>query len=118
TMLAGLALDRAEFAWLYYPTTPEALPPYDLDPDLMWFLIDGRRRQGLAHLLEERSGRTLGYVGHTCEGVASHQGNNVVWGPCLVWRRQATGDTVVERLFGAIVERGGRFKFVSYANPL
>ncbi len=116
--LNRLVLDRAEFAWLYYPTNPEALPPYDLDPELMWFLLDGRSRQGLAHLLEERSGRALGYVGHTCEGSARRQGENTVWGPCLVWRRQAAGDTLVERVFGAVVERGGRFKFVSYANSL
>jgi hypothetical protein len=31
---------------------------------------------------------------------------------------QAPGDTVDERLFGPIVERHGRFKFVSFANKL
>jgi hypothetical protein len=35
-----------------------------------------------------------------------------------VRRVQAPGDTVRERLFGPILERGGRFKFVSYANRL
>jgi hypothetical protein len=28
------------------------------------------------------------------------------------------GDTTRQRLFGSIVERGGRFKFVSYANDM
>ena len=30
--LHRLVLSRAEFAWLYYPTTQHALPPYYLDP--------------------------------------------------------------------------------------
>jgi hypothetical protein len=30
----------------------------------------------------------------------------------------ATGDTIGERLFGLVVERGGVYKFVSYANKL
>ncbi len=116
--LAVLALDRAEFAWLYYPTSREALPPYDLDPGLMWFLLEGRSRQGLAHLLEERGGRPLRYLGHTCEEAPRQEGANTVWAPCVVARLQAPGDTVVERLFGAIVERRGTSKFVSYANSL
>jgi hypothetical protein len=35
-----------------------------------------------------------------------------------VLRVQAPGDTVEERLFGLILEREGRFKFVSLANQL
>jgi hypothetical protein len=31
-------------------------------------------------------------------------------------RLSVDGGTAAKRLFGAIVERGGRFKFVSYAN--
>jgi hypothetical protein len=116
--IAVLALDRAEFAWLYYPTSPEARPPYDLEPGLMWFLLEGRSRQGLTHLLEERGGRPLGYLEHACEGAPRLEGANSVWAPCVVVRLQAPGDTVGERLFGAIVERGGTFKFVSYANSL
>jgi hypothetical protein len=36
----------------------------------------------------------------------------------VVRRLPSPGDSVSERLFGPIVERGGRFKFVSYANKL
>jgi hypothetical protein len=35
-----------------------------------------------------------------------------------VRRRPAAGELVNERLFGLIVERDGRFKFVSLANKL
>ena len=37
--------------------------------------------------------------------------------PCLI-RRRVDGALFDERLFGLIVERGGRFKFVSLANAL
>ena len=67
--------------------------------------------------LESRSGRPLDYVGYRCDSIPSHEGSNVVWGPCSV-RYRSGGRTREERLFGLIIEREGRFKFVSYANKL
>ncbi len=116
--LRALVMTKAEFAWLYYPTNPQALPPYDLAPDLMWFVLEGRSRQGIAAALETRAGRALHLVGHACDPVASREGENTVFGPCVVRRLQAPGDTVTERLFGPVIERGGSWKFVSYANKL
>jgi len=112
----ALVLTRAEFGWLYYPTTPQGLPPYELSPSLLWFLTDGATSQGVRRLFEERAGRPLGYRGYRCDPAPSREGANTVWGPCLVRRLQAAGDTVEERLFGLILERAGRFKFVSLAN--
>ena len=45
------------------------------------------------------------------------EGDNVVYAPCVV-RLVIQSDTVEQRLFGAIIERHGRFKFVSLANRL
>ena len=117
TALTRLALTPGEFGWLYYPTNPQALPPYDLEPGLMWFMIEGKSRQGLTRLLEQRAGAPLHYLGVTCEG-PNHQGENDVYGPCTVTRLRAPGDTVRERLFGLVMERGGQWKFVSYGNKL
>jgi hypothetical protein len=116
--LRTLLMTKAEFAWVYYPTNPQGLPPYDLEPGLLWFLVDSRSRQGISAALEERAGRPLGFAGYSCDPVPSREGANTVVGPCLVHRVQAPGDTVKERLFGPIIERGGRYKFVSYANKL
>jgi hypothetical protein len=113
-----LAMTKAEFAWLYYPTTPQGLPPYDLSPEMLWFLTFERSQQGIAHAFEQRGGQPLRYVGYACDPDVSIEGQNRVQGPCLVRRLQAPGDTVAERLFGLVIERGGRFKFVSYANRL
>jgi hypothetical protein len=116
--LVGMTITRAEFAYLYYPTSPEALPPYDLDPGLSWFMLQENGRKGLLRALADRGGRPLGYLGYRCDGTPSQHGGNAVWGPCLVRRVQAPGDTLEERLFGPIVEREGVFKFLSFANKL
>jgi len=116
--LAALAITRAEFAYLYYPTTPEAHAPYDLGPGLMWFMVEQNSRQGLLHALADRGGRSLGYVAYRCDPTPSRQGSNTVWGPCVVRHRQSGGDVIEEGLFALIVERNGRFKFVSLANKL
>jgi len=117
-VLVRLTMTRAEFAYLYYSTNPQSLPPYDLSPDLFWFLLESNGRKGLSHALEERGGTPLRYVDHRCAGEPSREGENTVWGPCLVRRVQAPGDTITERLFGPIIERGGRYKFVSLTNKL
>lgn len=116
--LERLALSRQEFAWIYYPTNPQAAPPYDLSPSLYWFLLEGRSRKGLAHLLTERGGRPLRYAGVRCDTTVSREGENTISGPCAMLRLQERGDTIAERLFGHLIERRGQWKFVSYVNKL
>lgn len=117
--LQSLVLDVGEFAWLYYPTAREALPPYDLSPELMWFRHDGLSQQGIAVALETFGGQAPRYVSQACAAEPRHEGDNTLWGFCQVRLTLAgRADTVEAGLFGLIVERGGRFKFVSYANQL
>lgn len=116
--LRHLALDRGEFGWIYYPTNPQAHPPFDLEPGLFWFMTSQHSAKGLGKALESLGGRPFQYAGHSCDTSASHEGENTVYGPCLVRLVQAPGDTVQIRLFGLVIERHGRWKFVSYANKL
>jgi hypothetical protein len=113
-----LIVSRDEFAWLYYPTSAQGLPPYSLNPDLMWFMLVEQGNQGLRRALNRLGGKHLAYVGYHCEGTALSEGENTLWGPCLVRLEQAPGDTAEVRLFGPILQRGGRFKFLSYSNKL
>jgi hypothetical protein len=113
--LNRLLLSRAEFAWIYYPTNPQGLPPYDLSPQLLWFLTVENSNKGVNRILQDRGGRPMRFVNYRCDSKRSKEGDNEVVGPCLVRRLQATGDTVEERLFGLVIERRGRWKFVSYA---
>ena len=115
--LRPLALDPAEFAWLYYPASPMSRPPYELPPDIMWLQMQGQSERGASLLLAERAGAPLGDVGHGCESERMEEKNRI-YGHCVLRRVTAAGDTVGERLFGLIMERDGIYKFVSFANKL
>lgn len=115
--LRRMVLTPGEFAWLYYPSSPLSLPPYELSPALMWFQLQGESERGASRLFTERAGHGLGYLGHSC-APPRVEGKNGIHGGCEVRRVTATRDTVAERLFGLIIERDGRYKFVSYANRL
>jgi hypothetical protein len=113
-----MLLSRAEFAYLVYPSSPYTHLPYRQAPGLVWLQLDMGSQHGLAQMLRRRSGIPLGYAGFRCDRAPQREGENTVWTGCVVRRARAPGDTVVEQLFGPIVERGGRFKFAAYANRL
>ncbi len=115
--LRRMVLQKDEFAWLYYPTTRFTRKPYELPAGLLWFQMQGQTEKGASLLLSERAGASRGYLGHDCRS-QRREGENTVHGHCVVHRVVAAGDTVTDRLFGLIVERGGAHKFVSYANKL
>ncbi len=112
-----LALDRAEFAWLYYPTNPQARPPYELPPSLMWFTLQGNNRKGVLRALERFGGRPVALRAWRCDRV-DEQGENTVRSSCTVRLASNGGADQTLRLFGALIERGGRHKVLSYANDL
>jgi hypothetical protein len=116
--LAGLAVTRSEFAYLYYPTSPRGKPPYDLEPGLMWFMLVQQRDRGLSRALERYGGTPISLLDDHCGEGVSREGENAVHGPCTVRWTGAGGDTLSVRLFSQILEHGGRFKFLNYGNRL
>ena len=76
-----MLLTRSEFAWLYYDTNPQSLPPYDLSPSLMWFLLEGNGAKGLGRALDEYGGKSLGYLDYTCDEQTSARGREHDHGP-------------------------------------
>ena len=115
--IARLLLARDEFAWLYYPHAPLARPPYDMSPAEMWFLQEGNSAKGLREVLEKRGGRPLGFRAYRCDAPVAY-GPARFHGNCLVRREAEHGGIVEERLFGALLELGGRWKFVSLSARL
>jgi hypothetical protein len=115
--LRRMVLNPGEFAWLYYPSSPLSHPPYELSPSLMWFQLQGESEKGASRLLAERAGQPLGYVRHEC-GSARIQGELRIYPNCALHRVIPPADTVTERLFGLVVEREGKYKFLGYANML
>lgn len=113
--LRDMLMDRAEFAYLYYPHSEFVRPPMQLAPDLVWMQFQMNGQKGIVRALRRRGGRDSGYTGYECGAAPKKQGGNTIWDECVL-KIAVQGDTVRERWFGSIVERDGRFKFVSYAN--
>jgi hypothetical protein len=116
--LGELVITPAEFAYLYYPATHYTRRPYEMSPSLVWFQLENYGSRGLNRALARHGGRPLQVIGHTCPNEALEEGGNRVWHGCVIRRIDEAGDTVNTSLFGAILERDGRFKFINYANRL
>jgi hypothetical protein len=110
--LEALSLTRTEFAYLYYPSSKMSSPPYELPAALMWARLQASNRKGALRALDAYGGRLLGFTGYHCPE-PSTEGENRIWAGCLL---RTTGGEL--RLFGSILERGGRYAFISLANDL
>jgi hypothetical protein len=114
--ITSLALTRDEFAWLYYPHTMYTTRPYELSPALVWFHQQNRSSRGLTRLLDRYAGETLYYAGFNCPDEGEGFGEGHIWHGCTVLGSLPTGEEVEERIFGSILEWGGRYKLVSFSN--
>jgi hypothetical protein len=112
-----LALSPAEFAYLYYPTAPQGLPPYDLEPSLLWHMLVQRSDRGIRRALGTYGGQQLRLVSQDCGQRATQEGDNSVWGPCVLRATNGRGDTL-SLAISRIIERSGQYKVLSYANKL
>ena len=114
--LVRLTISRAEFAYLVYPESPFAAPPYRQAPDLVWMRHAAASGTGLTRLLNRLGGSSLGFRSWRCAGQPLAEGTNRIWRDCTV-QFGKPGDTPQRKqLFASIIERQGRFKILSYAN--
>ena len=114
--LEAVAVDRAEFAWLYFPSSSFARPPYELPPALSWFRIQERNRAAVLRALHELGGRPLRLDGYTCSPEPLVEGENRIWTGCSLRIMPESGAAVSLPLFGSILERDGRFAVLGYAD--
>jgi hypothetical protein len=113
--LAAMALTRAEFAYLTYPSSPYTRAPYRQSPEIVWLLLRAEHGKGLTRLLRRLGGQKIGYLGHRCDPAPLREGQNRLWRGCRVRVKVGAEAPRDRRLFGVIVERQGQFKFVNYA---
>jgi hypothetical protein len=116
--VAHTLMTRAEFAWLYYPENPISRPPYELPAGLAWFELEGNSLAGLRRALASYGRRALSFGGLQCTAPPVSHGPNRLWNGCIVTLRLETGSETSVRMFGTILERGGRFKIATAANDL
>jgi hypothetical protein len=113
--IRAMVLTRAEFAHLYYPTSPYTRRPTKQVAGLAWFLILQESQKGISRVFNRYGGRASTYVSHACEPEPRTDAGFRYWDRCLVTVREG-GASVERRLFGSVIERDGHFKFFSYSN--
>lgn len=115
--LRAMTLDAAEFIDLYYPHTIYTSKPYQLSPAIVWLLHSQESEKGIGRALRRFGGRPLTHDTSRCAPEPRIAGPNRVWHDCVL-EAHTDGRTERSFLLGAILERDGRFAFVSYANDL
>lgn len=114
----AMVLDAAEFIDLYYPTSIHSHPPYKQSPELTWFLLQQNSEKGIKRALDRYGGIPPHFESYTCNSQPKLEQANRLWEQCTVRWAPAPGVPSPLRIFGSIIERDGRLKFVSYANDL
>jgi len=114
--LEAMAVDRAEFAWLYFPTTSIASPPYELPPDLAWFQVEELNRRDMTRFLAAHGGRAMELQALRCDPEPLEEGRNRIWTHCVLTIGRGADEPVKIQAFGPVIERAGQFKFLNYAN--
>lgn len=115
--LRALVVTRDEFAWLVFPSSRLAGPPYNQRPDVAWLLREAASEKGLLRLMRRSAEAPLRYRSHDCPGAPDVEGRNRVYRGCTVHVEQQYRQSV-RRLFGPVVERDGRWKLLGYENDL
>ena len=116
--LGELTLSRAEFAYLYYPNSPDARGSNGLPPTLRWSQITLATEKGIGRALERIGGVARTFEGIDCPAPALNTGEMSLRAGCSVRLRNPDGSILAGRFFGPIVEYAGRYKFVGYANDM
>ena len=111
-----MVLNRAEFAYLYYPSSPYTRPPTVQEAPLSWFLLVQNSQKGITRVFDRLGGQETKYVGYHCAPEPSREGANLFWRDCVVELKLPGELLLTRKLFGSIIERDGRFKFFSYTN--
>jgi len=113
--LRALHVTRAEFGHLVFPESPHVQPPYKTKPLVIWMQLMSDSQRGMARLLERVAGDSVRISGLQCQQVADREGANRYWRGCTLNVVDAAGAARRLRLFGQIIERDGRLKFLSYS---
>jgi hypothetical protein len=112
--LARLALTETEFRDHVWPHLPVSRPDRNVPFDYVW----GQQRQRSDGFLREtmarHGGRAYTFLGLRFAGEASEYGPVTVRRDSVLHVRTPDGDETDVRLFGSVLEQGGRYKVYSF----
>ena len=111
--LSSMILSRAEYGFLYYPTSEYSRKPYELAPAIAWTLSLASNAKAIGRLIERLGGSPLTLESYAC-AKTRNQGLNTIHSGCRVTYRGPSGSET-RSLFQSIIERDGSAKFLSYS---
>ena len=112
----AMVLDRAEYGWIYFPSLQRMNPATRMQPEVMWMLHQQESEKGITRVLRRLGGGQARFGAYACEDAPQVDQDNRYWHACTVETIAPDGEKAPLRLFGSVIEHGGRWKIVSYAN--
>ena len=112
----AMVLDRAEYGWIYFPSLQRMNPATNMQPEVMWMLHTQESEKGITRVMRRLGGGQARFGAYACEAAPRVEGANRYWDACMVQTVARDGEQATLKLFGSLIERGGRWKIVSYAN--
>jgi hypothetical protein len=115
TALERLGLSEREFREVVWPRQPAARPERNIPWDYAWRSLAAKSRFQLRGRLNEwSSSRNASLVGVDFTGETTDYGTYRVHRRSAVTLRRGDGTLATVRLFGSMIEQGGRYKVFSY----
>jgi hypothetical protein len=114
--IRAMVLDRAEYGWIYFPSLQRMNPGTNMQPEVMWMLHAQESEKGITRVMRRLGGGQARFGAYACEAAPQVEGPNRYWHACTVEVSAQDGEKATLKLFGSLIERGGRWKIVSYTN--
>lgn len=114
--IRGMVLSRAEYGWIYFPSLQRMNPGTRMQPEVMWMLHSQESEKGITRVLRRLGAGQARFAGYTCEDAPQVEEANRYFHQCAIETIAPDGETASLKLFGSVIERGGRWKIVSYGN--
>ena len=112
--LLKLALDKQEFAEHVWPELPAAKPERNLSVNFVWGDLHQKSNIMLHESLAAHGGKKYELVGLRFLGETTPYGSYLVHRESELTVKDLDGTQRDIRLFGSVLEKGGRFKVFSY----
>lgn len=112
--LRSLALTREEFFDRIWPELPAARPERNLSPSFVWGDLNQKSNISLRDTLSAHGGRTYEFVSIRFLGETTQYDSYRVQRESELTVKEPSGTERQIRLFGSMIEKGGRYKVFSY----
>ncbi len=112
--LSQLALQEADFREAVYPRLPAARPERNTSAEFLWEMLHQRSRSSLAYTLDRYGGRRYELIAVDFVGETTDYGPFRIHRETVLSVRAPSGERGAVRIFGSMLEQGGRYQIFSF----